>query len=243
MRIIVKETSLPKLKIGSLFLVTCTGGSLGREGDHSVLIPDINISKVLPDNLIIKKNTSRVLKIFNIILQHHARLQYQEAKKSYELIDSGSRNGTYLNNKRLSVAKHESEPHEVSHGSIIQVGSTKLLCHIHTGHDTCGHCEPGLIQQQEIAEGNIVSKKIQHKSELRRLKYKFGVEKDNTATASTVASGYQDRAQARKEVVGSTNHYAKTQQSSVDTLVKFLSFYQYLFLKNWLFILFFFPRL
>jgi len=43
MRIIVKETDLAKLKLGSLFLVTCTGGSLGREGNHSVLIPDINI--------------------------------------------------------------------------------------------------------------------------------------------------------------------------------------------------------
>lgn len=46
MRIIVKETDLVELKLGSLFLVTYTGGSLGREGDHSVLIPDINISKV-----------------------------------------------------------------------------------------------------------------------------------------------------------------------------------------------------
>lgn len=46
MRIIVKETNLPKLKVGSLFLVTYIGGSLGREGDHSVLISDINVSKV-----------------------------------------------------------------------------------------------------------------------------------------------------------------------------------------------------
>lgn len=46
MRVIVKETDVEELKLGSLFLVTCTGGSLGREGDHSVLIPDINISKV-----------------------------------------------------------------------------------------------------------------------------------------------------------------------------------------------------
>lgn len=45
-RIIVKETNLMKLKVGCLFLVPYTGGSLGREGDHSVLIPDVNISKV-----------------------------------------------------------------------------------------------------------------------------------------------------------------------------------------------------
>ena len=46
MRIIVKETNLPKLKLGTLFFVPYTGGTIGREGSHSVLIPDINISKV-----------------------------------------------------------------------------------------------------------------------------------------------------------------------------------------------------
>ncbi|XP_063238229.1 angiogenic factor with G patch and FHA domains 1 [Bacillus rossius redtenbacheri] len=45
-RIIVTETGLEKLKVGTLFIVTYTGGTLGREGDHAVLIPDINISKV-----------------------------------------------------------------------------------------------------------------------------------------------------------------------------------------------------
>lgn len=46
MRIIVKETSVKNFKAGKLFVVTCAGGTLGREGDHSILIPDINISKV-----------------------------------------------------------------------------------------------------------------------------------------------------------------------------------------------------
>ncbi|XP_071868651.1 angiogenic factor with G patch and FHA domains 1 isoform X2 [Bombus fervidus] len=192
MRIIVKETNLSKLKIGSLFFVAYTGGSIGREGDHSVVIPDINISK------------------------HHARILYNEDKKIYEVIDLGSRNGTFLNGKRLSVAKQESEPHEVSHGSIIQVSTTKLLCHIHNGNETCGHCEPGLVQQSINAEENKASKKDQHKQELRRLKHKFGVEKDNVASASQLALGYQDRAQNRRQCIGSLNHHAKTQQSSMD---------------------------
>lgn len=46
MRIIVKETNVKNLKSGTLFLVTYDGGTLGREGDHQVLIPDLNISKV-----------------------------------------------------------------------------------------------------------------------------------------------------------------------------------------------------
>ena len=195
MRIIVRETNLPKLKVGSLFLVAYTGGSIGREGDHSVVVPDINISK------------------------HHARVVYNEDSKVYQIIDLGSRNGTFLNGKRLSAAKQESDYHEVSHGSIIQVGNTKLLCHIHNGNETCGHCEPGLVQQNSSAEESKASKKDLHKLELRRLKHKFGVEKDNVATASQVASGYQDRAHSRRQCIGSSNHHAKTQQSSMDVSI------------------------
>lgn len=46
MRIIVKETNVKNLQIGTLFMITYPGGTLGREGDHAILIPDINISKV-----------------------------------------------------------------------------------------------------------------------------------------------------------------------------------------------------
>ncbi|CAG5083665.1 Similar to Aggf1: Angiogenic factor with G patch and FHA domains 1 (Mus musculus) [Cotesia congregata] len=142
----------------------------------------------------------------------------KSSASQYELIDLGSRNGTYVNGKRVSVAKQESEPVEIAHGSIVQVASTKLLCHVHNGHETCGHCEPGLIQQPVDESGN--SRKVHsHKSELKRLKNKFGVDKDNTDKASQVARGYQDRAQARREKVGSSNQYAKTQQSSVDTSI------------------------
>ncbi|XP_018337800.1 PREDICTED: angiogenic factor with G patch and FHA domains 1 [Trachymyrmex septentrionalis] len=194
MRIIVKETDLIKLKLGSLFLVTCIGGTLGREGDHSVLIPDINISK------------------------YHARFVYDEIKKQYQVIDSGSRNGTFINGKRLSVAKQESEPHEIMHGSIIKIGGTKLLCHIHNGNETCGYCEPGLVQQNINLNENKASKTKLYKEELRRLKHKFGIEKDNVSN-SQLATGYQDRAQARRQYVGSSDPHAKTQQSSIHTLL------------------------
>ncbi|XP_011251924.1 angiogenic factor with G patch and FHA domains 1 isoform X1 [Camponotus floridanus] len=194
MRIITKETDLPKLKVGSLFLVTCIGGTLGREGDHSVLIPDINVSK------------------------HHARFIYDETKKQYRIIDSASRNGTFLDGKRLSVAKQESEAHEIKHGSVIKVGGTKLLCHIHNGNETCGHCEPGLVQQNISLDENKASKKELHKEELRRLKHKFGFAKDNIIS-SQLASGYQDRAQARRQYVGSSHHRVKTEQTSVHTSI------------------------
>lgn len=150
-------------------------------------------------------------------LQYHARFVYDETEKQYQVIDSGSRNGTFINGKRLSVAKQESEPHEITHGSIIKVGGTKLLCHIHDGNETCGHCEPGLVQQNINLNENKASKTKLHKEELRRLKHKFGVEKDNVLSSSQLASGYRDRAQARRQHVGSSDPYAKTQQSSIHT--------------------------
>ncbi|XP_014205195.1 angiogenic factor with G patch and FHA domains 1 [Copidosoma floridanum] len=195
MRVIVKETNLTNLKVGYLFIVTYMGGSIGREGDHSIIIPDINVSK------------------------HHAKLQYNDSKKVYEIIDLGSRNGTLLNGKRLSVAKNESEPSEIVHGSIIQLDQTKLLCHIHNGNDTCGHCEPGLLQLESVVEQNSVSLKTQYKKELKRLKSKFGIEGDNIKKASTLAVGYQDRALSRRETVGSYNDDSKIQQSSLYELI------------------------
>lgn len=46
LRLVVLETAQPKLRVGQLFIITYKGGSLGREGAHDVIIPDINVSKV-----------------------------------------------------------------------------------------------------------------------------------------------------------------------------------------------------
>jgi pSer/pThr/pTyr-binding forkhead associated (FHA) protein len=128
----------------------------------------------------------------------------------------GSRNGTFLNGKRLSAAKQESEVTKIVHGTILQVGCTKLLCHIHIGHETCDNCEPGLLLANPVVEDNFVSLKTRHQSELRRLKSKFGIEQDNTDTACRIALGYYDRAQSRREHIGSSSDHFKIQQSSLN---------------------------
>lgn len=46
LRVVVQETNLAKLRVGELFIITYKGGTLGREGAHDVIIPDINVSKV-----------------------------------------------------------------------------------------------------------------------------------------------------------------------------------------------------
>nr|CAD7427206.1 unnamed protein product [Timema monikensis] len=198
MRIIVEETGLDNLKVGSLSIVTCTGGTLGREKEHAVHIPDINISK------------------------HHAKFTFDEAQGKYFIVDFGSRNGTYLNGERLSVALRESDPHEVSHGNILQLGSTKLLCHIHMGRETCKQCEPGLVQgtKEVTADKFSESRGKQFKKELKRLRRKFGLESSEPDMTAINKPGYEDRAQIRRNTVGSTDHNEKTQVASLEESIQ-----------------------
>ncbi|XP_060521691.1 angiogenic factor with G patch and FHA domains 1 isoform X2 [Cylas formicarius] len=195
MRIIVESTEVPKIKAGSLHIITCDGGSIGREGKHSIILNDINVSK------------------------HHLKILFDKDLKKYLVYDLGSRNGTWLNGKRMSSSKQESDPMEISHGSKIQIGSTVLLCHVHAGSQTCGHCEPGLlIQNKKEVCRDTVSMSDKHKSELKKLKKQhgfLGFGGDDTEIVK-LADGYTDRAQKRRETVGSQNPYEKTQSASID---------------------------
>ncbi|XP_075215869.1 angiogenic factor with G patch and FHA domains 1 isoform X2 [Lycorma delicatula] len=194
MRVVVQETGLDNLNVGTLFIVTYNGGTLGREGNHSVTIPDITISK------------------------HHASFKFSEEKKHYTVVDLGSRNGTFLNGNRLSVALQESPPHPIEHGSILRVGSTHLLCHIHDGHQTCNQCEPGCMLPVKPDKGEALneSRQVRHRSELRRLRRKFGLEGPGSGLRITNNSAnYQDRAEVRRKTVGSSDSSEKTEVASV----------------------------
>lgn len=191
MRIIVEETTVPSIKLGTLFLVTYEGGTLGREGKHDVLIPDINVSK------------------------HHLKFHFNKDSSCFFITDLGSRNGTILNGKRMSSSQQESEAFQVAHGSRIQVGGTILLCHVHEGNRTCGHCEPGLVQKVEKKEIFTYNKSKEHKKELMKLRKKFAVEKCEESCGK-LKSNYIDRAQVRRDTVGSFNHNEKTEVASVN---------------------------
>nr|CAH7720950.1 unnamed protein product [Callosobruchus chinensis] len=189
MRVIVEASEVPSMKIGSLFIITRDGGSLGREGHHSIIIGDLNVSK------------------------HHLKFTFEDK-------DGCSRNGTLLNGKRLSPSKQESELSKIQHGSKIQIGSTILLCHIHDGSQTCGHCEPGLLQEQSRCDKEAprvvirYNRAERHKNELKSLKKLCGIKSYNVD--SKLAEGYTDRAQRRRDTVGSQNPHEKTQAASVD---------------------------
>ncbi|XP_017775256.1 PREDICTED: angiogenic factor with G patch and FHA domains 1 isoform X2 [Nicrophorus vespilloides] len=193
MRIIIEESNVESLKQGSLHILTYEGGTLGREGDsHAILIPDINTSK------------------------HHLRFSFDRENNTYLISDLGSRNGTYLNGKRISPSKMESDTLQVPHGSRLQVGSVVMLCHVHQGNQTCGHCEPGLLQFKDYTQQDVVQiNKIDlHKQQLNKLRKKFGISQAEQGKINP-GSGYTDRAQVRRDTVGSQNPHEKTKVASL----------------------------
>uniref|UniRef100_A0A182WCF4 G-patch domain-containing protein n=1 Tax=Anopheles minimus TaxID=112268 RepID=A0A182WCF4_9DIPT len=200
LRMIVQETNIKDLKIGSLFIVTCKGGTLGREGNHDVIIPDINVSK------------------------KHLQFTYNARKATYQFVDLGSRNGTLYNGVRvkLNEQQSQSEPQNLAHGSVLQLNQTKLLCHVHEGNSTCGKCEPGLLVNAEpVVMPEIVSKitkPVSHKEGLKLLQKRFGLENEKYVGSGEGGNNadYKDRAAVRRKVKGSSNEHEKTQVASLD---------------------------
>ena len=195
LRVLVTETEDLEVVVGSLFLVTCRGGSVGSRGDHDILLLDKGCSK------------------------HHARISYQRGK--YYLRDLGSRNGTWVGGKRLSVSKQESGEVEVGHRTVIQIGKTKLVCHLHPGRETCLDCEPGVVRQ-EAGAGGGGGKERERQEQLVNLKRKYGLDKpgeDVLKMEGRNTESYTDRAKQRRKLIGSTNEREKTESSNLDTSI------------------------
>ncbi|XP_034650241.1 angiogenic factor with G patch and FHA domains 1 isoform X1 [Drosophila subobscura] len=195
LRIIVQETNVEELVVGSLHLITYKGGSLGREGEHDVIIPDVNVSK------------------------SHLEFFYEAKTGIYRCRDLGSRNGTVLNGMRMA-----SEPMDLVHGSVVTIGQTRLLCHVHEGNSTCGLCEPGLlIETQAPVTATALSSTamvLTHKEQLKKLQKKYGLENEKFVEASGNGQhkpNYNDRAATRRVNVGSSTDKEKTEVACVHT--------------------------
>jgi len=199
LRLIVIESD--KLDVGKLFVVTFKGGSLGREGNHDVLIPDVNISKI------------------------HLMFNYNHKKSIYQLTDK-SRNGTLLDGVQIStLSQEESDPSDLDHGSVLQLSKTKLLCHIHEGLTTCPECEPYNYSKKPLEEPKTIDEpqpsNLSHKEQLKLLQKRYGLdtEKYLENPSGTKNKNYEDRAEKRRVKVGSSHGSVKTEQASVNTSI------------------------
>lgn len=194
MRAIVASSTDSQLDPGTLFIVTCTGGTLGREGDHDILIPEKLVSK------------------------HHASFKYvyKDGEYVFQITDVGSKNGTYISGKRLSDSLVESEPVVVTHGSVIKVGTTELLFHIHPKDDICSECEAYNVTQEKIADlSREKSLKEKHIQELTTIKKKFMIKN----SPPKYPLGYEDRSENRRKLKGSSHPAEKTESASTEVAI------------------------
>jgi len=198
-RLNVIQSEDEKVKVGTLYIVTCTGATIGSKGTHEVLLQDLGCSKL------------------------HARFTFHTTTCSYTLKDLGSRNGTWINGKRLSKPKEESKEVAVGHKTIIQIGKTKLSCHLHPGVETCRECEPGLTIKEEkksdSPSNGSFSKELLRKKELKDMKAQYGLGVGLPEEASENAALYKDRAEERRFVHGVDPINAKTETASVDQAI------------------------
>ena len=183
------------MKKGTLFIITCTGGSIGREGNHHVVLLDREIG----------------------CSKEHATVTFHDGK--FYLVDRGSTNGTFLNTKRLVKNK----PAEIGHGSLIRIGTTTMKCHVHPGKETCFECEPGVIGNTSIntayQKHQFMSKSKKEKlrkKEMKRIKSKYGVLRSDTHLNDGDKSTYKDRAEERRIEKGSDNPFEATHSASLD---------------------------
>nr|CAG4641074.1 EOG090X0AIB [Eulimnadia texana] len=196
MRVVVKESSDKEIKVGALFVIPYTGGSIGRNRDCVLCLDDVNISK------------------------QHAKLYYCKENDNYVIQDLGSRNGTWLNSVRLSETKEVSELFIVAHDSTLKVGGTELLCHVHPGLETCEQCEPGLLKTEPSANVEVTSREdleSQRKKEMKKIREKFGLKYHEESEPPPKVAGYVDRAESRRQTVGVDYVGAKAEVASTKT--------------------------
>lgn len=169
---------------------------MGRDGQHDILLPDSNVSK------------------------EHLSFHYKycEGMDVYEIVDY-SRNGTVLDGFGLEHSK----PYRLGHGSVLKVGSTTLLCHIHEGTNTCTECEPSCLGFMTPASppppiASSRNLRTRHAAEMTQIKRKFGL--NGSSLVPKLPKGYEDKSKIRRETVGSSHDSEKTDAGSTEEPIR-----------------------
>ena len=114
-----------------------------------------------------------------LISKNHAEISYNKRRKHFMIKDLGSRNGTLLNQERLSEPKETSPPFTLSHQHTLTLGTTSLSIHIHAGWEVCEGCLCDSTHKEDdprgVARGQGQSLDLQRRREMNRIKKKFGL--------------------------------------------------------------------
>lgn len=146
LRLVVLESE--RLKPGHIVLVDANGLTVGRDKswDRRLRLPEMAVSK------------------------YHCQIYYHkkddtEQKEGFYIVDVGSRNGTFVNNERLSDAKSSSIPKMLKHLDRVQIGSTVLEVHYHEEQWPCGKCQS---KRDNVIDTNTADKRKRKSNNERR---------------------------------------------------------------------------
>ncbi|XP_039261087.2 uncharacterized protein LOC120337392 [Styela clava] len=190
-------TASKSLKPGTIFMITYPGAILGSSENCDIRIPDEKVDK------------------------KHCAVMFDQEKRKYFVTDYGSNLGTTLNSiteNNPGLTTVFASP--VSHKSVLLIGDTVLVLHLHLGNATCPDCEPGLVQaiiekSESVNSPEIVPKRnleVKRRSELKFLKKKFNLHGEGNVVSTTDTSvKYIDRALERRLTKGSDNPYEKNE--------------------------------
>ncbi|KAI9492601.1 SMAD/FHA domain-containing protein [Zychaea mexicana] len=156
------------------------------------------------------------------VSKYHCQIYYNEDTKQFQVIDFGSRNGTFLNQQRLSGTKSSSVPASLSDLDHLQIGST--LFQVHKHKQPCHQCvsrdqntvdlsdgtrKDGIANNKEQQPvmfsthsdlGSTDMKEREWMQELRRLKRSYAP----VAKEKNTKSDYVDAAERRRQLYAST---------------------------------------
>ncbi|NWI93792.1 AGGF1 factor, partial [Pitta sordida] len=194
----------PVLQTGSLYIITAVKpATIGREKDvgHTLQIPEVGVSKF------------------------HAEVYFDHDLQNYVLVDQGSQNGTVVNGNQILQPKTRCDPYILEHGDEVKIGETVLSFHIHPGSDTCDGCEPGQVRahlrldrKKESSVCPALSKEereLVRRKALKQIRVKYGLQsteyEDNKAMKNPK---YKDRAEKRRETVGSEGTFQRDDNSA-----------------------------
>lgn len=179
--IIVKSDTL---SVGSLFIITCHGGTIGRE-------PINNISIANP-----------------IVSRTHAQIIYEKTERTFYIQDKRTQHGTFLNNERIADPRTTSDPIELTHRDFVTIGDTTMSFHVHSGNETCFDCEPGNIQTIISAKNNDCEQSVeftdlkkQRKKEMKNMMKRYGLSPGYIP--HKMINSIPDRSEQRRKQVGS----------------------------------------
>lgn len=94
---------------GREFRLLGEDGNIGRRTQTHKTLPEIDLTGIPNEG---------------VVSRTHARIYWDKSQNVYVLVDSNSRNGTYLNGNLLSA----SVPYRLNHNDSLQLGQDQLVC-------------------------------------------------------------------------------------------------------------------